>query len=66
MRAAVACPSRTPRPPASAGSAKGPPGTKGLQLFNPLGGFARFRGLENQTAPYFLQQAGYRTGMIGK
>ena len=34
----------------------------------PLSGFARFqaRGLENQTVPYFLQAAGYRTGLTGK
>ena len=34
----------------------------------PLSGFTRFqaRGLENQTVPYFLQAAGYRTGLTGK
>lgn len=34
----------------------------------PLGGAKKFRlrGLEPKTAPYLLQQAGYRTGLIGK
>ena len=34
----------------------------------PLSGFFRFqaRGLENQTVPYFLHAAGYRTGLTGK
>ena len=34
----------------------------------PLGGFTRFnqQGHEDKTGPYFLQQAGYRTGLIGK
>lgn len=40
----------------------------GVGVPNVLGGFSRFleMGLENKTAPYFLQKAGYRTGLIGK
>ena len=36
--------------------------------YPPLSGFPRFlaRGLENKTVPYFLQKAGYRTGLTGK
>lgn len=52
-----------------AGSARTPPGSsKSTASTNPLGGFGRFQemGLENKTAPYYLHQAGYRTGMIGK
>ena len=39
-----------------------------VSLYYPLGGARMFqeRGLENKTAPYLLQQAGYRTGLMGK
>lgn len=39
-----------------------------MNIYNPLGGFNRFnnRGLERKTAPFHLQQNGYRTGLIGK
>ena len=66
---ALCCPSRSTILAGQCAHNTGVVGLGGdLGIFNPLGGFQRFndRGLEEKTAPYHLQQAGYRTGLIGK
>ncbi|GAB4816016.1 hypothetical protein N2152v2_003062 [Parachlorella kessleri] len=66
---ALCCPSRTTILAGMCSHNTGVVGVGGdMNIYNPLGGFNRFndQGLEKKTGPLHLQQAGYRTGLIGK
>ncbi|KAL4431762.1 hypothetical protein ABPG77_002978 [Micractinium sp. CCAP 211/92] len=66
---ALCCPSRSTILAGQCSHNTGVVGVGGdRNMLNVLGGFERFNdmGLETKAAPYHLQQAGYRTGLIGK
>ncbi|KAI7844023.1 hypothetical protein COHA_002363 [Chlorella ohadii] len=66
---ALCCPSRSTILAGQCSHNSGVVGVGGdKQIMNPLGGFQRFNdmGMERKTVAYHLQQAGYRTGLVGK